>query len=105
MYYTQARKRTREVSGFRPEAATWAELQKYGGTYNTVVNVRVDPLVECVDLLPELGRVEIDLLLCASEQRVETRVEEANDLRRLVADNRLELRIIDDRNSVAVRRS
>jgi hypothetical protein len=64
---------------------------------NAVVDGVVDPSVQLVDLRAESLRVEVQVLLFpVREERVEAGVEEPDDLRGLVGDDRLRLGVVDD---------
>lgn len=70
---------------------------------NTIVDGWIDPLVECINLLGELLRVESDTSQLLGDEIVKAVVEVTNHLARFVVDNRVELVVPDDGHSATLR--
>lgn len=68
---------------------------------DAIVDAIVDPLVESVNLATELLGVQVEFLLLALEERVERLSKVADNLRRLVRDNRLGLLVPEHGDSEA----
>ncbi|KAH3671742.1 hypothetical protein OGAPHI_000447 [Ogataea philodendri] len=68
------------------------------GLVDTIVNGWVNPIVQSLNLLLQVSREDVDLSVLLVQQRVESRIEDSDDLGRFVIDNCLSLGVPEHRN-------